>query len=225
MRGYLQNNSTNLNDTDKLDQFISGCIHSMKLFHISCDDIKSLNPVMLQRFLQGTLINTLDVYFRKLGLPDGPDGSVHHSSHHSVDDSDSDSEDEQNPKSKLRKSKQTTTLRRNGPARLHQLKIDLMNPLASLVTPSSIPRHEILQLQMYQAAIRAVVAKPNKFKDGMKCAICRQEHTFDKCPVLLDIPYLKKHFIAYCLLTNRTQRQMEVAVNQITAKDGCCRHQ
>ena len=71
---------------------------------------------------------------------------------------------------------------------------------------------------MYQAAIRAVVAKPNRFKDGMKCAICIQEHTFPKCLVLLDIPYLKKHFIAYCLLMNRTQRQMEVAVNQITAK-------
>ena len=71
---------------------------------------------------------------------------------------------------------------------------------------------------MYQAAIRAVVAKPNRFKDGMKCAICKQEHTFDKYPVLLDIPYLKKHFIAYCLLMNRTQKQMEVAVNQITAK-------
>ena len=80
MRGYLQNNSINLNDTDKLDQFIGGCIHSMKLFHISCDDRKSLDPVMLQQFLQGTLTNTLTVYLRKLGLPDGPDGPVRHSS-------------------------------------------------------------------------------------------------------------------------------------------------
>ena len=156
MCGYLQNNSTNLNDTDKLDQFISGCIHSMKLFHISCDNRKSLDPVMLQRFLQGTLINTQTIHLCKLGLPNGPDRPVHHSSCHSVEDSDSDS----------------------------QLKIDLMNPLASLVTPSSVPRHEILQLQMYQAVIRTVVAKPNKFKDGIKCAICKQEHAFNKCPVL-----------------------------------------
>ena len=86
----------------------------MKLFQISCEDRKSLDPVMLQRFFQGTLINTLTVYLRELGLPDGPNESVHHSSHYS-EDSDSDSEDEQKPKSKL-KSKRTTILRRNGPA-------------------------------------------------------------------------------------------------------------
>ena len=52
----------------------------------------------------------------------------------------------------------------------------------------------------------------------MKCAICKKEHTFNKCPVLFDIPYLKKHFIAYCLTMNKTQQQMELAVNQITAR-------
>ena len=71
---------------------------------------------------------------------------------------------------------------------------------------------------MYQAAIRAVMAKPMKFKDGMKCAICKKEHMFNKCPILLDILYLRKHFIAYCLLMNRTQWQMNLAVNQITAR-------
>ena len=72
MRGFLQNNFTNLNDTNELDQFIGGCIHSIKLFHISCDDRKSLDPVMLQQFLQGTLINTLTVYLCELELPNGP---------------------------------------------------------------------------------------------------------------------------------------------------------
>ena len=115
MRGYLQRNSTNLNDTDKLDQFIGGCIHSMKLFQISCEDRKSSDPVMLQRFLQGTLINTLTVYLHKLGLPNEPDRSAHHSSRYS-ENSDTDSENEQKPKTKLNKSKRTTTLRRNGPA-------------------------------------------------------------------------------------------------------------
>ena len=61
---------------------------------------------MLQRFLQGTLINTRTVYLHKLGSPDGPDKSVHHSSRYSEDsDSDSDSENERKPKSKLNKPK------------------------------------------------------------------------------------------------------------------------
>ena len=69
----------------------------MKLFHISWDDRKSLDPVILQRFLQGTLINTLTVYLCELGLPDGPDGSVRHFSCYS-DNSDSDSEDDRQAK-------------------------------------------------------------------------------------------------------------------------------
>ena len=68
---------------------------------------------------------------------------------------------------------------------------------------------------MYTAVICAVIAKPSKFTDDMKCAIYQDKHSFDNCPVLLYIPYLKKHFIAYCLLWNRSQKQMSLAVKKI----------
>ena len=64
----------------------------------------------------------------------------------------------------------------------------------------------IFRLNMYTADIRAVTAKPNRFPDDMKYAICKEKHTFDKCPVLQDVPYLRKVFIAYCLLWKRTQK-------------------
>ena len=54
----------------------------------------------------------------------------------------------------------------------------------------------------------------------MKCAVCGEPHSFDKCPSLLDIPFLKKHFIAYCLQMNRTQKQMTAAIHQIDATWG-----
>lgn len=68
---------------------------------------------------------------------------------------------------------------------------------------------------MYTAGICAIVSKANRFIDDMKYVICQEKHSFNKYPILLDNPYLKKHFIAYCLLWNRTQKQMNLAVKRI----------
>ena len=62
------------------------------------------------------------------------------------------------------------------------------------------------------------MARPEKFREGIKGAICKKPHKFDKCPILQDINYLRKHFIAYCLMMKRTTNQMELAVNKITAQ-------
>lgn len=70
---------------------------------------------------------------------------------------------------------------------------------------------------MYKKGLKNVVSISNKFNDDKKLAICREKHQFKKCHSLLDIEYLKKHFIAYYLLWNRTQKQMKLAVNQIKA--------
>ena len=49
----------------------------------------------------------------------------------------------------------------------------------------------------------------------MKCAICHKPRSFDQCPILNDIPYIKKHFISYCLLMNKRQKQMLAAIHCI----------
>ena len=53
----------------------------------------------------------------------------------------------------------------------------------------------------------------------MECDICGDKHSFDKCTILNDIPYLQKHFIAYYLQWKRTQKQMITitAVNRTQA--------
>ena len=101
MRGFLQNDSTNLNNKNELDLFIGGCVHSIRLFYISREDWLSTDPIMLQQFVQGSAINTLTFYLRELELPDGPSRSIHYSSRYS-EESDSGSEDERKSKSKLR---------------------------------------------------------------------------------------------------------------------------
>ena len=73
---------------------------------------------------------------------------------------------------------------------------------------------------MYTAGLRQVTRDPVKFTDGMSCAVYHKPHPFDKCPILLNIPFLKKHFIAYCLQMNRTQKQMVASIHSIDATWG-----
>ena len=101
-----------------MDNFIEGCVHSERLFAVAREDRQSTDPIMQQRFLQGSIVNTLTSYLRELNLPDGPSQSIHPSSRYSPD-SDSDSEDDWKQKSKLKKSRRTTTIRCSGPARVN----------------------------------------------------------------------------------------------------------
>ena len=71
--------------------------------------------------------------------------------------------------------------------------------IEKIKTPVNMSNVDIICLNVYTAAIRAMIAKPNKFIDSMEYAICGDKHTFDKCSILNDIPYLRKHFMAYCL--------------------------
>ena len=49
----------------------------------------------------------------------------------------------------------------------------------------------------------------------MEYAICHKKHMFEKCPILSDIPFVKKHFILYCIFVNFTQEQMMAIINLI----------
>ena len=153
MRGFLQNDPTNLNDKNELDQFIGGCTHKLRLFHISRDDRLSKYPIMLQRFVQGSLINTLTLYLRELKLIDGP---TKYSSR-TIEDSDTDSDDDIKPPSsgfrRLKTSSETSSLRRSGTSplkkkRINHVAIDLNDPCASIVTPDHLVDHDILRVQM-----------------------------------------------------------------------------
>ena len=53
----------------------------------------------------------------------------------------------------------------------------------------------------------------------MACAVCGDKHTFDNCKFLLDVDFLRKHFIAYCLQWKRTHQQMTTAGNQLRSAD------
>ena len=91
------------------------------------------------------------------------DGPQHNSSRHSVIDSDSDSDNDLKPPSTrfraLKTSSKTSSLRSGTSSikkkQVNHIAIDLRDPCASIVTPTNMVDHDILQ-----AAINALVQQP-----------------------------------------------------------------
>ena len=54
----------------------------------------------------------------------------------------------------------------------------------------------------------------------MKCAVCGRQHSFEKCPILLNIPFLQKHFINYCIQMNKVQKPMVASIQKVDATWG-----
>ena len=51
----------------------------------------------------------------------------------------------------------------------------------------------------------------------MACAVCGEKHSFKNCKTLLDVDFLGKNFIAYCLQWKHTHRQITTVVNRLEA--------
>ena len=101
--------------------------------------------------------------------------------------------------------------------RVNRVEIDLNDPCVPIEIPDDIEHHQLFCVQMYRAGINAAKKGITKFTNGMDCVIYSKKHMFDQCPVLNDIPYIKKHFISYCILMNRTQEKMFATIHPIDA--------
>ena len=214
---FLEEIRSTLNSSSELAKFIHGMCHSQEIFHISCEERLSQDPSIQRKFTQGALVTSLTHYLSELKLSNGKP----YSSHSRYDDSDSDSDSDSAPSqfSNLQDSARTKFLSRSAPTSSKKkkkkkkppptrrvMRVDVSDPIASLVVPHGLKKHEILRVKMYTAGLRQVTKNPTKSADGMNCAVCHEPHSFEKCPILLNIPFLKKHFIAYCLQMNRTQK-------------------
>ena len=103
---------------------------------------------------------------------------------------------------------------------VNQVQVNVNDHIASLVIPDCLENYQIFCVNIYTAGLRAVTKDVTKFIDGMNCAICHKLHSFDQCPILNDIPYIKKHFISYCLQMNKTQKQILAVIHHIDATWG-----
>ena len=81
-------NQNNLKHESELDKLFDGLTDSQKIFIISQEERVSNNPLVKQKFTQGTIVNNLTLYLDELNLHDGPTQC----STSRYDDSDSDSD-------------------------------------------------------------------------------------------------------------------------------------
>ena len=208
--------------------------HSAKIFLIACEERLSNDPNIKQKFTLGAIVNTITQYLSELHLDNGPKYPSRSRYDDSASDSDSDTPSRPPPSrfSGLRGSARISSLtwsfpssskkkkKKTTPRHVNWIQVDIHDPLASLVVPDGLEQQQIMRVNMYQAGLRKVTKDVTKFTDGMKCAICHQPHSFKKCPILNDIPYVKKHCISYCLQMNKTQKQMFAAIHRIDAMLG-----
>ena len=238
-RAFLEGNRHTLDAPSELDKFLSRLAHHEKIFLISREERLSNDPNIKRKFTQGAIVNTINQYLSELHLPNGSK----YSSHSKYDDSDSNSDSNvpsRPPASRFsgfrgfsrttsltwlsssssKKKKKKKKKKKPPTRRVNQIQVDIHDPLASLVIPDGLEQQEIMRVHMYQVGLRKVTKDVTKFTDGMKCIICHQPHTFEMCPILNDIPYIKKHFISYCFQMNKTQRQILTAIHRIDATWG-----
>ena len=232
-RAFLEENRYSLDTSSELDKFLLGLTHSAKIFLIAYEERLFNDPNTKRKFTQGAIVNTVTQYLSELHLDNGSVYSFSSRYDDSNSDSDSDSDLHSRPPlsrfSGLKCSARTSSLTRFAPSsskkkkkktptrHVNRIQFDVHDPLASLVILDGLENHQILLVNMYTAGLRKVTKDVTKFTDVMKCIICHQPHSFDQCPILNDIPYIKKHFISYCLQMNNTQKQMLAAIHCIDA--------
>ena len=83
--------------------------------------------------------------------------------------------------------------------------------------PDDLENHQLFHVNIYETGIKAVKKDITNFTNGMKCDSYHKLHSFDQCSILNNIPYIKKHSVSYCLLMNKTQKQMLAAIHHIDA--------
>ena len=229
LRAILEENHISPDQAFKLEKFLAGLTHSQNIFIISQEKLHLNDPQIKQKFTQGAIINTLSQYLDNMNLTDGPPHYLSTCYYDFNSDSDLDILTRASPShfTVLKGSARTSSLQRfvtssnNNKKKKVRLanciQVDLKGHLASLVIPNDLEINQLFRVHMYEAGINVVKRDATKFIDGMDCAICDKKHSFDQCPILNDIPYIKKHSILYCLQMNKTQKQMLAAIQCIDA--------
>ena len=87
---------------------------------------------------------------------------------------------------------------RNRPASVNSVQVQFTDG-SSFDLPSDAKEDVEFIAQQNSVAVHSVQADPHKFSSSSPCVVCQETgHSFDACLVLNDIPFLKRHHIAYC---------------------------
>ena len=146
-----------------------------KIFLISREERHSNDPQIQRKFTEGAIVNTISQYLDKLNPADG----APYSPSSRYDDSDSDSDFNLSSRSSpsrfsgFKGSARTSSLtysatsstkkkKKKKVCHTNRIKVDVKNPLASLVIPNGLKTQELFRMHMYEAGIKAAKKDPHK---------------------------------------------------------------
>ena len=189
---------------DEMDKFLAGLTHFAVLRSDCRDDRNSCDPDRVRRYTQGQIVTTLTAKILSHLLIDGGVPLP--------------------PKPALLPpgrglSSKPSHLGRQRPASVNSVQVQFAYGPSFDIPPDTKDDVEYIA-QQYTAAIHSIQADPRKCSSSSQCVVCLETgHSFDNCPVLNDIPFLKKHHIAYCANQRRLQKMMttRAAVNRLAA--------
>ena len=186
-----------------MDKFLEGLTHCNALRFDCCQDRRSTDPDCLRKYTQGQVVTTLTTLLHTFKLADGvplpPKPTLL-------------------PPSRGLSSK-PSHFGRTRPVSVNSVQVQFTDG-SSYDLPLDADDGIEMTSRQYSAAVNSVQADPRKFSSTSPCVVCLETgHSFADCPVLNDIPFLKKHHIAYCANQRRLQKMMttRAAVNRLAA--------
>jgi len=228
LRAYLKNVDRNLDDTIELDDFLDGTLYRDEFRRLIREDRKSKLPEVLVQFSQNRIVGTLerlkaDYISNKVNsthrprsfTPRTPITTSNRVNNHSS------SRGTKHPPTAPTKSPIVKT------AKVNIIELNPISPLDNLEEPAGLSQYESINSfsDNYKAAvINNVNHDPRSFDTSKPCLVCgKSGHTFDDCPILSNIPHLKKHYISWKMfLTKERHRQKELEqqehINQLESE-------
>lgn len=229
LHSYLDNRSTTLNKASEKELFIGSLIRGTELLNSTYDERSSLDPYKIEMYKQGNLVATLEKAKARLPplphtsppLPQRPSGSQPRLRPH----------DRRQTRSRSDRSASTPTKAANvvlcevNNVQITDADYNVDDPY-SIAVPDGLEHYNALT-DKYINAVRT--GQP--FDTTRPCLACNTAgHTFDDCPVLKNIEFLRKHYLAHCHFNKRNTYKAEEhsgtqqSVNQVRFEDNKYSH-
>ena len=217
LRAFLVDHKATMSDKAEVSTLIKGTLYCDKLRRKTDDERESSDQFKVDKYKEGRLLQTLQVYVEEIKQERErrtPKPSFIPSNLSKRGDRRSG----RSSKSRTSLSSGSTT-----PSTLTNSSINLIDQLGEPKMPESDDAASIFAHSVYIHALRAIDGDAKKFDTLRPCLVCGEKgHSFDGCPMLNDIEYLRSHRIMVAGFLKRIEKSDEnyvenAKISQISA--------
>ena len=200
LKAYLADHKTSMGSKSEISTFIQGSIYCDELRRKTDEERESTDKTKQAKYKHGAILGTLEVYYAEIlseknsRRPQVPLPSALR--HRGIPPG--------------RNSGRSLRSRTTDTSSLTTARISLIDALGLPSPPESSTATEALVNNAYCQAVHQIDSEPRKFDTTRECVVCRGVgHSFDKCPMLNDFDYLKRHRIAIAQFIRQQERSRD----------------